>query len=124
MQAGSRFQVRARWRGQPFETARAIVAVVPGQTDQRRPTLDAADASLYLRDIEGAIQELRAVQQRTWMWALIRDQLETRFRRHPGVVAALGRLEAAVQSGTLSSTAAADELLAAFDSRAGIRSSF
>ena len=67
----------------------------------------------------GELATLRAEQQRTWMWSLIRERLETRFRRHPAVIAELARLEAAVQAGTIPSTAAADELLAAFD-----RSSF
>jgi LAO/AO transport system kinase len=70
------------------------------------------------RDVLGASGELatlRAEQQRTWMWSLIRERLEARFRRHPAVVAELARLEAAVQAGSLTSTAAADELLAAFD---------
>ena len=63
----------------------------------------------------GELALLRADQQRTWMWALIRERLEDRFRRAPVVVAALARLEAAVQAGTLTSTAAADELLAAYE---------
>jgi LAO/AO transport system kinase len=67
----------------------------------------------------GELAALRAEQQRTWMWSLIRERLEARFRSHPGVVAQLAGLEAAVQAGTMTSTAAADQLLAAFD--AGMR---
>ena len=63
----------------------------------------------------GELAQLRAEQQRTWMWALIRERLEDRFRRTPAVVAELARLEAAVQAGTLTSTAAADELLAVYE---------
>jgi len=63
----------------------------------------------------GELVQLRAEQQRTWMWSLIRERLEAAFRRHPAVVGALARLEAAVQAGAVTSTAAADELLAAFD---------
>jgi LAO/AO transport system kinase len=63
----------------------------------------------------GALASRRAEQQRTWMWSLIRERLETRFRTHAGVVAALPRLEAAVHAGTITSTTAADELLAAFE---------
>jgi len=59
----------------------------------------------------GELAALRAEQQRIWMWALIREQLETRFRSSPAVVAELARIEAAVQAGTMTSTAAADELL-------------
>ena len=62
----------------------------------------------------GELTRLRAEQQRTWMWSLIRERLEAQFRRHPAVVAALSGLEAAVQAGTIPSTAAADQLLAAF----------
>ena len=61
----------------------------------------------------GELAQLRAEQQKTWMWALIREQLEARFRSHPAVVAALAQLEAAVQGGEMTSTAAADALLAA-----------
>ncbi|MGN6104507.1 MAG: methylmalonyl Co-A mutase-associated GTPase MeaB [Kofleriaceae bacterium] len=67
----------------------------------------------------GELAAMRADQQRTWMWSLIRERLESRFRRSPAVVAALPRLEAAVQAGSVTSTAAADELLAAFDAAAG-----
>jgi LAO/AO transport system kinase len=63
----------------------------------------------------GELATLRAEQQRTWMWALIRERLETRFRSSAAVLAELPRLEAAVQAGTIPSTAAADELLAVFD---------
>ena len=63
----------------------------------------------------GELAQLRAEQQRTWMWALIRERLEARFREHPAVVAELARLESAVQAGSITSTAAADELLAAFE---------
>jgi LAO/AO transport system kinase len=63
----------------------------------------------------GELAALRADQQRTWMWALIRERLEAKFRRDPAVLAQLPRLEAAVQAGSITSTAAADELLALFD---------
>jgi LAO/AO transport system kinase len=62
----------------------------------------------------GDLAALRAAQQRTWMWALIRERLDAVFRAHPAVAAALPRLEAAVQAGSVTSSAAADELLAAF----------
>jgi LAO/AO transport system kinase len=62
----------------------------------------------------GELAALRAAQQRTWMWALIRERLELQLRAHPAVAASLPRLEAAVEAGTITSSAAADELLAAF----------
>ncbi len=62
----------------------------------------------------GELATLRASQQRTWMWTLIRERLETTFRRDPAVAAALPQLEAAVAAGETTSSAAADTLLAAF----------
>jgi LAO/AO transport system kinase len=62
----------------------------------------------------GELATLRAEQQRTWMWSLIRERLELAFRSNPAVAAALPRLEAAVAAGTVTSTAAADELLTTF----------
>jgi LAO/AO transport system kinase len=62
----------------------------------------------------GELAVLRADQQRTWMWSLIRERLELAFRSNPTIAAALPRLEAAVAAGEVTSTAAADELLAAF----------
>jgi len=63
----------------------------------------------------GELAILRAEQQRIWMWTLIRERLEGRFRASPAVTGELARLEASVQAGTITSTAAADELLAAFE---------
>jgi len=65
----------------------------------------------------GELAALRAEQQGTWMWALIRERLDRAFREHPAVAAALPRLEAGVAAGTITSTAAADELLALFAAR-------
>jgi LAO/AO transport system kinase len=62
----------------------------------------------------GELATLRAEQQRTWMWSLIRERLELAFRSNPAVAAALPRLEAGVAAGQVTSTAAADELLATF----------
>jgi LAO/AO transport system kinase len=62
----------------------------------------------------GELAGLRADQQRTWMWSLIRERLELAFRSNPAIAAALPRLEAAVAAGEVTSTAAADELLATF----------
>lgn len=67
----------------------------------------------------GALAVRRAEQQRTWMWSLIRERLELRFRTSAAVRAALPGLEADVQAGATTPTAAADALLAAFDQDAG-----
>ena len=62
----------------------------------------------------GALAELRADQQRAWMWSLILDRLEGSFRAHPEVAKRIASLEAEVRAGRLPATAAADQLLAAF----------
>jgi LAO/AO transport system kinase len=74
----------------------------------------AVDDHRQLLDSTGELAALRAQQQRTWMWALIRERLEQRFRGDPAVAAALPGFEAAVEAGSITSSAAADELLAAF----------
>ncbi|MFN0246476.1 MAG: methylmalonyl Co-A mutase-associated GTPase MeaB [Kofleriaceae bacterium] len=68
-------------------------------------------------DASGELTKLRAAQQRTWMWALIRERLEQTFRDDPAVAARLAQLESAVEAGTITSSAAADELLAAFSTK-------
>lgn len=68
----------------------------------------------HLLTSTGELAALRATQQRTWMWTLIRERLEDAFRNHPGVAASLPHLEHAVETGTLTSSAAADKLLAIF----------
>ncbi|HEY1547197.1 MAG TPA: methylmalonyl Co-A mutase-associated GTPase MeaB [Kofleriaceae bacterium] len=62
----------------------------------------------------GELRALRASQQRTWLWALIRERLDRDFRAHAGVAAALPRLEAAVEAGAETPDAAADALLELF----------
>jgi len=62
----------------------------------------------------GELTALRAEQQRTWMWSLIRERIEQAFRDDPGVAAALPALEQAVRDGTMTPTAAADALLAGY----------
>lgn len=67
-----------------------------------------------LLESTGDLATLRAAQQRTWMWTLIRERLEETFRQHPGVISTLPSLERAVEEGTITSSAAADELIATF----------
>jgi LAO/AO transport system kinase len=62
----------------------------------------------------GELTALRADQQRSWMWTLIRERLEAAFRAHPAVSSLLAALEADVLAGRASPTAAADALLRAF----------
>ena len=72
------------------------------------------DEHRQLLESTGELASLRAAQQSTWMWTLIRERLEDAFRQHPDVAATLPRLEQAVKAGTTTSSAAADELLAIF----------
>jgi LAO/AO transport system kinase len=65
----------------------------------------------------GDLAALRAAQQQAWMWSLIRERLETDFRHHPAVVAALAGIERDVAAGAMTSAAAAEALLALFAAR-------
>jgi LAO/AO transport system kinase len=57
----------------------------------------------------------RADQRLDFTWSLVRDELEQRLRRSPEVAAIRGEVRAAVRSGELAPTVAADRILAAFD---------
>jgi LAO/AO transport system kinase len=57
----------------------------------------------------------RADQRLDFVWRLVRDELEQRLRRSPGVAAIRADVREAVRSGELPPTAAADQILAAFD---------
>ena len=57
----------------------------------------------------------RAEQQLDFTWALVRDELDQRLRRSPGVRAIREEVREAVLSGELPATVAADRVLAAYD---------
>jgi LAO/AO transport system kinase len=57
----------------------------------------------------------RAEQQLDFTWALVRDTLDERLRRSPGVRAVRDDVRDAVLSGELPATVAADRILAAYD---------
>ena len=61
----------------------------------------------------------RAGQQLDFTWALVRDELDQRLRRSPGVAAIRDDVRAAVLSGELAAPMAADRILAAYDSPRG-----
>ena len=63
----------------------------------------------------GAFERRRRTQARDWLHAMIREYLERRFATIPAVKAELGRMEAAVMSGDLPVTAAANRLLSVFE---------
>lgn len=61
------------------------------------------------------LETKRAEQQVTLAWALVRDELDQRLRRSPGVKSVREDLETQVRSGRLAAAGAADALLAAYD---------
>lgn len=63
----------------------------------------------------------RAAQQWQFMWSLVRDELDQRLRRSPGVAAIRDEIRAAVLAGSLPAPVAADRILAAFDDEVGPR---
>ena len=66
---------------------------------------------------EAGLATKRAGQQLDFTWALVRDELDQRLRRSPGVRAVRDDVRARVLSGELPATVAADEVLAAYDER-------
>ena len=58
----------------------------------------------------------RAEQQLDFTWALVRDELEQRLRRSPSVAGVRDEIREEVLAGRLQATAAADRIVAAFDS--------
>ncbi len=60
----------------------------------------------------GALARKRSDQARRWMWSAVDDQLVSRFRATPGVKTLAAELEAKIDAGTLTPTAAAKLLLA------------
>jgi LAO/AO transport system kinase len=64
---------------------------------------------------EDGLTRKRAEQQLDFTWALVRDELESRLRRSPGVTAVRDKVRADVLAGRLPATAAADRILSAFD---------
>jgi LAO/AO transport system kinase len=64
---------------------------------------------------EEGLAAKRAEQQLDFAWALVRDELESRLRRSPGVAAVRDQVRADLLAGRLPATAAADRIVAAFD---------
>ena len=67
----------------------------------------------------GGLAARRADQQLEFTWALVRDELDQRLRRSPGVARVREEVRAAVLSGALPAPAAADRILAAYDEQPG-----
>jgi LAO/AO transport system kinase len=64
----------------------------------------------------GEIEARRSRQARAWMWSLVEEALQARFRGDPGVARAIPRLEAEVAARKTTPGAAARALLAIFRS--------
>ncbi len=98
---------RASWRPEALAISGLTGAGIDelwSVVERHRETLSAS----------GELATLRAEQQRAWMWGLIAEGLDHAFRGHPGVVARLAEVEAAVLAGETSPTAAATSLLETF----------
>jgi LAO/AO transport system kinase len=67
-------------------------------------------------EASGQLETRRARQQREWLWALVRGELEDALRTSPAVNAVRARLEGEVEDGELSALEASDAILAAFAS--------
>ena len=63
---------------------------------------------------EGKLDARRASQQREWLWALVRGELEDGLRTSSSVSAIRARLESEVEAGELSALEASDAILKAF----------
>ncbi|WP_229054909.1 methylmalonyl Co-A mutase-associated GTPase MeaB [Aeromicrobium sp. Leaf350] len=61
------------------------------------------------------LAEKRAQQQLDFTWALVRDELEDRLRRHEGVRDVRAEVREEILAGRLGAAEAADRLLAAYD---------
>jgi LAO/AO transport system kinase len=93
----------------------APVLTCSGLTDSNLDGVwDQLEAHLkHLRDT-GRFERMRAEQQVAWMWATVRDDLDSRLRASAAVKALRKELETAVRSGDLSPVHAADRIVAAF----------
>jgi LAO/AO transport system kinase len=63
----------------------------------------------------GVFAQRRNTQSRDWVYAMVEEQLRSRFYRHPVIERMLPQLEQAVVEGTMPATVAAQELLKSFD---------
>lgn len=62
----------------------------------------------------GELPAKRRDQQKTWMWAMLRDRLIQAFEDDPQVAAAIPTIEHAVMDGTMTATVGAERLLRTF----------
>jgi LAO/AO transport system kinase len=74
----------------------------------------AALAQRATLEASGELERRRRAQAREWMWSLVEEGLARALREHPGVAAAISRLEAAVEAQEVTPAAGARQLLSAF----------
>lgn len=67
-------------------------------------------------DSSGNLARRRREQQVGWTWSLVQDRLLTALHEHPAVRAIAGELEQQVRDGSVTATAAAEQILDAFGS--------
>lgn len=67
----------------------------------------------FLADNASTFGQRRREQARFWLHQTVEQQLRTQFYQHPAIRDALPALEKAVMAGTISTTAAAEQLMAA-----------
>ncbi len=65
--------------------------------------------------VSGVFGSRRSSQIRDWLYAMLEDELRTRFYQHPNVVHVLPQIEQAVIDGIMPVTVAVKELLSTFD---------
>ncbi|MDQ7992664.1 MAG: methylmalonyl Co-A mutase-associated GTPase MeaB [Propionicimonas sp.] len=65
-------------------------------------------------EANGELEARRARQQREWLWALVRGELEDALRTSPSIAAIRDSLESEVGSGELSALEASEQILATF----------
>ena len=63
---------------------------------------------------QDALEQRRSRQARSWMWREVDESVLASFRAHPAVKSRISELVEQVEAGTLTPTAAAQALLAAF----------
>jgi LAO/AO transport system kinase len=63
----------------------------------------------------GELEHKRRQQSVAWMWALVDEELKSRFIRHPEIKRRLPRILREVERGSLAPTAAADRLFFSLD---------
>lgn len=97
--------VQSHWTPKVLQCSALTGAGIPAFCDQLSAYRDSAERS-------GQLQTRRRQQNLKWMWALVDDELHSRFRNHPKVNEKLEQCSQAVADGTMAATEAAAQLLA------------